>query len=168
MGAKSILVVDDDEVTRHIHCMRLGDLGFELVEARDDREALVGSRLHNLGLVLLDLRGRGQNPYRVAEELKRNPATAAVPVLIVSGSLFRDHSPGGEQRLGAADVYLGKPVNATVMRMAVLALVEPSDPAQTAARLTELQAQYSTRHEILVSRRLRELHSVGAAVADAG
>jgi CheY-like chemotaxis protein len=85
--AAAILVVDDDEDIRDIVAMALGHMGYSVEVAAD---GLVASRLLFEGfrpsLVLLDLMMPGMDGEQFLAVMRRNPETAEIPVVIMSGN----------------------------------------------------------------------------------
>jgi CheY-like chemotaxis protein len=102
-----ILVIDDDADIRAILGMVLTAEGHEVETAADGLAGL--ARLRGgprPALILLDLMMPQLDGEGFLRELRRDPLTAGVPVVILSG-----HTAGGKMavELGAAG-YLGKPV----------------------------------------------------------
>jgi signal transduction histidine kinase len=83
--------------------------GVEVVAAMQGRLGLELAREHRPALVLLDLHLPDLDGAQVLQRLRDDPATAAIPVIIVSA----DASPGQAQRLlsAGAAAYLPKPVD---------------------------------------------------------
>src|SRR5262245_46290175 len=84
-GGATLLTVDDDPVGRTSLARILAFKGFTVWEAASGSEAL---RLvtHNPDLVLLDVRLPDTNGFEVCRRIKSNPATAIIPVVMISGS----------------------------------------------------------------------------------
>lgn len=105
--APTILVADDRvenvELVRDLLIME----GYRVVGAYNGREALDQIRQQLPDLVLLDLDMPVMNGYEVCERLKADPATAEVPVLMLTAWAEPDQRVKG-LRLGAED-YLAKP-----------------------------------------------------------
>jgi two-component system chemotaxis response regulator CheY len=79
------MVVDDEDLVRLVVARRLRLAGFEVTEARDGLEAL--ARLPGTGadLILTDLNMPRCNGEQLIRELRRSPATAALPILLMTG-----------------------------------------------------------------------------------
>jgi adenylate cyclase len=105
--APLILIADDRpdsvELIRDLLTME----GYQVVTAFDGEQALGRIRAHRPDLVLLDLNMPRLNGYEVCEELKADPLTAEIPVLMVTGWAEPEQRVKGLQ-LGAED-YLIKP-----------------------------------------------------------
>ena len=102
-----ILVVEDVPVMLEVLRMRLEAEGYAVVTARDGVEALEKAREHHPDLVLLDLMLPRLSGERVCRELRSDPRTRAVPIIVVSARV------GETERLRAlaagADAFLAKP-----------------------------------------------------------
>ena len=114
-----ILIVEDHATMREAMRMVLEDDGFEVDEASDASSALSSIRRDPPDLVLLDLHIPGADGPAVLDELKADPRTAGVRVLVVTAT-------GEEGRADAlahgADDYFIKPFSpaallSTVARM---------------------------------------------------
>ena len=81
----SILIVDDDE--DQVFCLsnRLEQQGFKTIIAGEGRQGLKLAREEKPDLVLLDLRLPDVDGLEICTELADDPATCAIPVIIVSG-----------------------------------------------------------------------------------
>lgn len=109
-----ILVVDDNELSREMLSRRLRKRGYDVVVARDGREALAAVEAGGLDLVLLEIAMPGMGGYEVIEALKASDALAHVPVIVVS-NIDETDSVVRCLKLGATD-YLTKPINATILK----------------------------------------------------
>ena|SRR5688500_2440861 len=83
-GARSVLVVDDDEDIRETVADVLRDAGYTVRVAADGSEALVEMRDCAPCVVLLDLMMPRIDGWQVVEEMRRDPELAEIPVCIVS------------------------------------------------------------------------------------
>jgi DNA-binding response OmpR family regulator len=104
-----ILCVDDDEAERRALAWVLKTAGLEVEEAASGGEGL---RLaaHNPGLVVLDVNLPDIDGFEVCRRIKAHPATAAIPVLHLSGA-FVEPDDVSRALAGGADGYLTKPVD---------------------------------------------------------
>ena len=102
-----ILVVDDEPEAVELLEFNLKQAGFDVATAADGAEALKKARASLPGLILLDLMLPEVDGLEVCKMLRRDPATAAIPVVMVTAKAEEiDRILGLE--LGADD-YVTKP-----------------------------------------------------------
>ncbi len=103
---QSVLVVDDDQHIRSLLQQELTEAGYTVRTAEDGRKALALVREEHPGLIILDVMMPEMNGFDVAAVLKNDPATADIPIIILS--IVEDKERGF--RLGV-DRYLTKPID---------------------------------------------------------
>jgi two-component system chemotaxis response regulator CheY len=103
---RSILVVDADDEARALYRESLARVG-EVVEAADGRDALAKALLREPSLVVTEMRLPFIDGPALCELLRRDPATAGVPILVVTG----DAGSAAMQRAkrSGADAVMTKP-----------------------------------------------------------
>jgi DNA-binding response OmpR family regulator len=102
-----ILVIDDDQATLQLLIIMLEHEGYQVSVASDGFQGLKLARKQRPDLVLLDLMLPGIDGFEVCSRLRQEPATATVPVLIVSAkSQQTDRAAGAKV---GANGYLTKP-----------------------------------------------------------
>ena len=99
------VLVDDDRASLDLFCAYLDGAPIRVLRARDGVEGLELVRRALPAVVVLDIKLPGLDGWQVLTELKADPATAQIPVVIAS--VIDDPSHG--MALGA-DVYLRKPI----------------------------------------------------------
>ena len=118
-GLKTILVIEDDPWTRTITTALLAGEGFGVVEAKNGEEGLAQARTHAPDAILLDLALPTKSGLEVLRELKSDPTTHDIPVIIVSayGTLMNDedahHAAGVIQKPFDYDDLVGQVARAT-------------------------------------------------------
>lgn len=92
-GVGKILIVDDEESTRYVLRHMLKAEGpWALIEAVDGTEGLRLAQAEMPDFILLDLHLPGLNGFEVFRSLRGDPATAAIPILILTSSILgADH-----------------------------------------------------------------------------
>lgn len=105
-----ILVVEDDADTLTALSALLGGDGYRILEARTGRDALGAARQHSPDLILLDLGLPEMNGLDVADQLRKDPLAAAIPIVALTGSWLAD-APGNLYAAGFAGA-LRKPFRA--------------------------------------------------------
>jgi signal transduction histidine kinase len=78
----SILIVDDDEMARYLVRHRLRGTRHRIIEASGGVEGAERARFERPALILLDVVMPDRNGFDVIEELKSDPATREIPVII--------------------------------------------------------------------------------------
>ncbi len=101
-----ILVVEDDREIAELIKMLLSEQGHEVVLAATGEEALRIAREEPPDLIALDLLLPDLNGMEVLEALKRDEATAQIPVVIVSVLMEQERA----KQLGAV-AYINKPLD---------------------------------------------------------
>lgn len=120
-GAR-VLVVDDVEDNREVLRRRLEREGYAVTSAGDGREALTRIGETPFDLVLLDVLMPELDGYAVLEQLKSDPATRDIPVIMISAM---DDMPSVVRCIerGAED-FLPKPFDAVLLRARISASLE--------------------------------------------
>ncbi len=106
---KKILAVDDERHIVRLVEVNLQRAGYEVVTAFDGREALEKVKSENPDLVVLDVMMPYMDGFEVLKHLKADPATAEIPVILLTAKaqdadVFRGWQSG-------VDCYLTKPFN---------------------------------------------------------
>ena len=102
---KSILVVEDDKFLRELLIRKLKDEGFEVSMAVDGKEALRKIKEELPQLILLDLVLPGIDGFGILEQIKKDPRTGKIPVIILSNLGQREEVERGLE-LGADDYLI--------------------------------------------------------------
>src|SRR5206468_1117223 len=102
-----ILVIDDEPDAVELVEFNLRSAGYEVVTAADGAEALKKAKAHAPDLVVLDVMLPEVDGLEVCKMLRRDPATSAIPIIMVTAKAAEiDRILGLE--LGADD-YITKP-----------------------------------------------------------
>lgn len=107
---KKVLIVDDQESVLMIEGRLAKFAGYEPITAADGDEALKLARSEPVRLILLDIMLPGKNGFEVLRELKADPKTRDIPVVVIT-ALHSEKDQDARQLTGAAHV-LSKPVPA--------------------------------------------------------
>lgn len=113
----AILVIDDSPTVHKMVQSSLQPSGFQVVVATDGVEGL--SRLKELRpvLILLDITMPGMDGYQVCKVIKANPATADIPVVMLTG---RDGLIDKVRaRMAGSTVYVTKPFSRASLQQVV-------------------------------------------------
>jgi len=141
-----ILVVDDNQQNRELLQVYLEDVDCKAVPAQDGLEALEIIRKNPPDLILLDIMMPKMSGFEVCKRLKSNPATADIPVIMVTAlSEFGDIERAIDS---GTDDFLSKPVNKLELLTRVktmLKLKHLTDKLErTLAYLSEIEKQAHT------------------------
>ena len=146
-----ILVVDDEPDALELIEFNLKGAGFEVVTALDGNSALKKARQFLPALIILDVMLPGMDGMEVCKTLRREPNTAAIPVLMLTAKAAEiDRILGLE--LGADD-YVTKPFSPRELILRVRGLLRrKSDAPQATSECLEVGALVINlpRHEVLV------------------
>jgi CheY-like chemotaxis protein len=83
-----VLIVDDDELSRYLVRQVLRQFPCSIVEAVDGYEALQLVHEHKPDLITLDLGMPGFSGMDVLDELRADPATSEIPVVVITSKLL--------------------------------------------------------------------------------
>ena len=106
---RKILAVDDEKHIVRLVQVNLERQGYEVVTASDGKEALEKVEEEHPDLVVLDVMMPYMDGFEVLQNLRRNPATREIPVIMLTAKaqdadVFRGWQSG-------VDCYLTKPFN---------------------------------------------------------
>jgi CheY-like chemotaxis protein len=79
-----VLIVDDEPDVSSLMEFTIGSMGFDARKASNAKQALEQIDAEPPSLIMLDLVLPDQNGSEILEQLKFNPATASIPVILVS------------------------------------------------------------------------------------
>ncbi len=105
VDALRVLVIDDQETARFILREMLRGPEYEVIEAASGREGLRRAAKATPDLILLDLHLGDVDGLDVLDDLRRSPATANVPAIVITS---RTVSAGERERVGASTAILSK------------------------------------------------------------
>ncbi|MDQ2584002.1 fused response regulator/phosphatase [Saccharothrix yanglingensis] len=141
-GAR-ILVVDDTVTSRYVRVSWLRRGGHHVSEAVTGGEALAKLGEHEFDLVLLDVDLPDMSGYDVAERIKSDPRTAAVPVVHVSAA-FRETEDRITGLNRGADAYLTEPIEPRELLATVEAALRYYRARALAERLADRLAKLTS------------------------
>jgi two-component system alkaline phosphatase synthesis response regulator PhoP/two-component system response regulator VicR len=106
---KKILAVDDEKHIVRLVQVNLERAGYEVVTANDGREALQKVQEEKPDLVVLDVMMPYMDGFEVLQNLRRNPSTREIPVIMLTAKAQDADVFKGWQ--SGVDCYLTKPFN---------------------------------------------------------
>lgn len=143
--AATILVVDDEIQNRKLLEALLRPEGYLTLSAANGEEALASIAEHAPDLILLDVMMPGMDGYQMASTLKADPATANIPIIMVTA--LDDASARLAGLNAGAEDFLTKPVDRSELWLRVrnlLRLKALGDLLQDHSLLLEQQVQART------------------------
>jgi DNA-binding response OmpR family regulator len=112
-GLGRVLVVDDDDVIRQLIAVNLTLEGFDVATAVDGQDCLDKVTAISPDVITLDIMMPRLDGWVTAMELRKNPATSHVKVVLITARAQEDDRNRGTQ-IGV-DAYLTKPFDPAEM-----------------------------------------------------
>ncbi len=122
-----ILVVDDEQELCEILQYNLETEGYEVEIALSAEDAL-GKNLVSFDLLLLDVMMGEMSGFELANELKKTPTTAHIPIIFITALDEEEYIVSG-LNLGADD-YIAKPLSMREVKARVKAVLRRSSPIE--------------------------------------
>ncbi|MBM4059671.1 MAG: response regulator [Planctomycetes bacterium] len=104
---RTVLIIEDEKLIIVSTQMVLEAAGFRVDSATNGEDGIAKARSRSPDLILLDIMMPGIDGWETLTRLKRDPATAGIPVVIFTA---REHARGHQKssEMGAVD-YFRKP-----------------------------------------------------------
>lgn len=83
-----VLVIDDDETARYIIKRHLQGSPYELYEASNGADGVKSARDHHPNVILLDFLLGGSTAFDVIDDLKADPRTRSIPVIVITSHVL--------------------------------------------------------------------------------
>ena len=115
----TVLIADDDPVSRKILDALFSNEGYELTFATDGLDALAQASAVLPDVILLDVMMPGLNGFEVCRRLRADERLAEVPVLMVTSLQQPDSRIAGIE--AGADEFISKPFDPIELRTRVRA-----------------------------------------------
>jgi len=107
MNKTRILVVEDEESLLKLESILLSSKGYDVTGVMDGKAALVQMATNPPDLVVLDIMLPELDGFEVCRQIKENPATKGIPVIMLTAKKnSQDYARGMEV---GADAYITKP-----------------------------------------------------------
>ncbi len=113
MGKHKILIVEDEESLLRLESILLTSKGYEVIGASNGRQALEAVLAEGPDLVLLDIMLPEIDGFEVCRQIKSNPKTGQIPVIMVTAKKASDDMTRGEEV--GADWYITKPFKSAMV-----------------------------------------------------
>jgi two-component system, cell cycle response regulator DivK len=119
----TVLLVDDRPELLALHGACLHKHGYRVLVAEDGLTGLEYARAHQPGVIVLDHSMPGRTGIDVARDLKRDPQTAHIPVLLMTAHSYG--AVGAAAREAGCDAFLPKPVDPSRLLREVMVHMRP-------------------------------------------
>ena len=154
MTLRKVLVVDDESSIREMLRLALEISDFECVEARDIHEAYRVITDDTPDIILLDWMLPGGSGIELLRRLKKEEATRALPVIMLTAKTHEDNVIQGLE--AGADDYMTKPFapKELIARMKALLRRTSSDQSGSALKAGDLVLEIDSRRVLLENKPL--------------
>jgi DNA-binding response OmpR family regulator len=125
---KKVLVIDDDPTVQRLTEYVLKKSGYEVLSAANGIDGLRKARAEKPDLVILDVMLPGLDGFEVCDRLRRDPETAHIPVLMMSGKA--QATDDATAHTVGANEYLVKPASPAEIQRRVSRLLGEALPGQ--------------------------------------
>jgi two-component system cell cycle response regulator DivK len=107
--AKSVLIVEDNELNMKLFHDLLEAHGYDTLQTRTGIEALRLAREHHPDLILMDIQLPEVSGLEVTKWIKEDEDIASIPVIAVTAFAMK----GDEERIrqGGCEAYISKPIS---------------------------------------------------------
>lgn len=127
----SVMIVDDEPMTRQMLHMLLELEGFKVFEAEDGVEALEKTRRFRPDAMILDVMMPRMDGLVACRKLRARPDTADMPIIMLSGKI--NHNSAEVGLAAGADMYMSKPMKTEELLAALRRLVASGRPVAAPA-----------------------------------
>ncbi|HSU42095.1 MAG TPA: response regulator, partial [Polyangiaceae bacterium] len=131
-----VLMVEDSRVSLEVYAQRLERRGYQVATAISAEEARVELESGLPDLILLDVFMPKVSGFEFVRELRADPKTARVPIILISALSDTQHIVEGLE-LGAND-YVTKPIVMPILTARIEALMRSSELVRRLEVQTEL------------------------------
>ena len=120
-----ILIVEDEQDIADLIGFNLQRAGFEVIKSHDGVDGTETAMRERPDLIVLDLMLPGRDGYGVFRELRRDPRTVGIPVIMLTARAQTEDRIQGLE--AGADDYLTKPFSPKELLLRVQAILKRSD-----------------------------------------
>ncbi len=120
---KTVLVVEDNDLSMKLFNDVLQAHGYNVLQAKDGMEGWRMAREHRPDLILTDIQLPGVSGLEVTKRLKADESLKSIPVIAITAFATADHEE--KIREGGCDAYIAKPISIPNFLRVVERLTEP-------------------------------------------
>ncbi|MGE5641874.1 MAG: response regulator [Byssovorax cruenta] len=112
-----ILIIEDNEHNLYLETFILQKNGHEVIQARNGEAGIALAARMTPDLILLDIQLPGMDGYTVAQQLRKNPTIANIPIIAVTSYAMT----GDREHILEAGCtsYIEKPINPDTFPMEI-------------------------------------------------
>ena len=130
----TVLVVDDTPSQLELMNVYLQDGGYHVITASDAKDALLKAENYQPDIILTDVVMPGMSGFEFCRQLKRNPVTQKLPIVICSSKNKQIDKIWGMRQ--GADIYLTKPFSKQELIQALKSVLDSRTPIVSHTRTT--------------------------------
>ena len=153
-----LLIVEDEADIRELISFNLEMSGYEVEKARDGEEGLALAKSGVFDLIILDLMLPGMDGLKVCSQLRKDPSTATVPVIMLTARSEDDDIVSGLE-IGADD-YITKPFSPRIL----IARVQAALRRTGSDAKEEDSSRIISIHDIVIDIARHETHLAGEPI----
>jgi two-component system, OmpR family, phosphate regulon response regulator PhoB len=128
-----LLLVEDDSALSELLRYTLDREGYDVVHSADGEEALLRAREDNFDLAILDWMVPGVSGIEICRQLRRQPATAGIPIIMLTARADEPDRVRGLET--GADDYITKPFSPRELVARIKAIMRRVRPALSGGTL---------------------------------
>ena len=122
-----ILIIEDNQANMKLASLLLHNAGHTVLCAVDAETGLTLARAEQPDLILMDIQLPGMDGLAATALLKKNPATAAIPIIALTAMAMKEDQE--KTRAAGCDAYIAKPLRYQELYAAIDTLLAKAEPA---------------------------------------
>jgi two-component system cell cycle response regulator DivK len=121
-----ILIIEDNQANMKLASLLLHNAGHTVLCAVDAETGLTLARAEQPDLILMDIQLPGMDGLAATALLKKNPATAAIPIIALTAMAMKEDQE--KTRAAGCDAYIAKPLRYQELYAAIDTLLAKAEP----------------------------------------
>src|SRR6267154_2206433 len=121
-----ILIIEDNQANMKLASLLLHNAGHTVLCAVDAETGLTQARAEQPDLILMDIQLPGMDGLAATALLKKNPATAAIPIIALTAMAMKEDQE--KTRAAGCDAYIAKPLRYQELYAAIDTLLAKAEP----------------------------------------
>jgi len=120
------LIIEDNQANMKLASLLLRNAGHTVLGAVDAETGLTLARAEQPDLILMDIQLPGMDGLAATALLKKNPATAAIPIIALTAMAMKEDQE--KTRAAGCDAYIAKPLRYQELYAAIDTLLAKAEP----------------------------------------